>query len=92
MLGVKARKEKNKKRAKTLCELERENYELKHAQDKHDDELAELDMELKEAKLELGKALAKVDKLEKEREADCVEHDDWICLGEQSINDLDAQK
>ena len=48
VLGVKARKEKNKKRAKTLCELERENYELKHAQDKHDDELAELDMELKE--------------------------------------------
>ena len=68
VLGVKATKEKNKKRAKTLCELERENYELKRAQDKHDDELAELDMELKEAKLELGKALAKVDKLENQRE------------------------
>ena len=35
-------------------------------------------MELLETKIELGKVLAKVDMLEKEKEGDCMEYDDWV--------------
>ena len=56
----------------------REEDQLRHAQDKHDDQLAEFDMEVKETKMELGKVLAKVDMLEFEKEGNCMEQDDWV--------------
>ena len=75
---MKARKDQNKKRAWTLTKLVREEDQLRHAQDKHDDQLAEFDMEVKETKMELGKVLAKVDMLEFEKEGNCMEQDDWV--------------
>ena len=86
MLGVKARKELNKKKAKTLSEVMRENRELRSAQDKHDGQLTELDIELQETKIELEKANAKVDVLEKEKENGCFEHDDWVAKVVKSMS------
>ena len=73
-MGVKARKDKWKKNAKTLREVIKENQELKKALDKSDDQLTELDLELRESKMQDAAALAKVDALEKGNEIDCVEY------------------
>ena len=86
VLGVKARKELNKKKANTISEVVRENSELRKEQDKHDDQLAELDMELKETKIKLEKANARVEVLEKERETGCFEHDDWVAKVVRSMS------
>ena len=66
-IGVKARKDKWKKNAKTLRELIKENHELKIALDKSDDQLTELDLELRESKIQVAEAL---DALEKGKEID----------------------
>ena len=78
LVGKKARKEVSKKRAKSLAELVSENDELKRTQNTHDDQLVEVDLELQETKIALAEALAKIDVLEKEKEIDCIAHDDWV--------------
>ena len=77
-MGLKARKETNRKRAKTLGELEKENSNLRKEQDKHDDQMMELDVELRETKIELAKTKERNEILEKEKEQDCFQHDDWV--------------
>ena len=77
-VGLKARKEASKKRAKTLSDLVKENGDLRKEQDKHDDQLAELDLELRETKIELAKTKERNKVLEKEKEDNCFEHDDWV--------------
>ena len=70
------RKVQNRKRTLKESEIAKENAELRAAADKHDDQLAERDFELKEIKIELAKVRQRNEILEKEK--DCFEHDDWV--------------
>ena len=51
---------------------------LKKMQDKHDDELAELDIWLREMHVELERLKARVHLLEPEKENDGVDNDDLL--------------
>jgi chromosome segregation ATPase len=53
-------KEKNK----SIKELKEENEVLKKTQDNHDDELAELDIKLRESESELNKCIEKLSNLQ----------------------------
>ena len=47
-------------------------------QDRHDDVLAELDIQLREVNIELEKSKERVKFLESEKENDGVDNDDWV--------------
>ena len=51
---------------------------LKKLQDKHDGELAELDIKLREIHVELERSETRVKLLESEKETDAVDNDDWL--------------
>ena len=72
------RRAEKKKKDKSICELRKENEELKKAADNHDDQLAEMDLELNEMKHKLEGALAKIKELEAERDNEYIENDQWI--------------
>ena len=72
------RRAEKKKKDKSICELRKENEELKKAADNHDDQLAEMDLELNEMKHKLEGALAKIKELEAERDNEYMENDQWI--------------
>ena len=52
--------------------------ELRKLQDRHDDVLAELDIQLREGNIELEKSKERVKFLESEKENDGVDNDDWV--------------
>ena len=66
------------KKAKTFAEIVKENDELKQAANKHDDELSEMDIKLREKSQKLESALTKVKVLEAEKESEYIENDDWV--------------
>ena len=72
------RREKKAKKTKSIAELMKENSELKEAANKHDDELAEVDLELREVREKLASLVAKMNELEAEKESEYVENDDWV--------------
>lgn len=76
--GVKVRRDKKLNNAKTIAELKKENVDLKIAADKHDDELAEVDLHVIEVKQQLASTVARLNALEAEKEKDYIENDDWV--------------
>ena len=51
---------------------------MKEIQNKHDDELAELDIKLRESESELIRCKEKVKQLTDEKEKEEIENDDWV--------------
>ena len=66
------------KKAKSFAQIVKENDELKQAANKHDDELSEMDIKLREKSQKLESALTKVKVLEAEKESEYIENDDWV--------------
>ena len=61
-----------------MAELLKENEEFKKQLNQNDDTITELDLELRDVKLKLEEALSKIDVLKKEKEEECLSHDDWV--------------
>ena len=62
------------KKAKSFAQIVKENDELKQAANKHDDELSEMDIKLREKSQKLESALTKVKVLEAEKESEYIEN------------------
>ena len=76
--GVRQKRKNVRVKNKTIKELKEENELLKNTQDKHDDELAELDFKLKETEIELNNFQVKVKLLTDEKEKEEIDNDDWV--------------
>ena len=76
--GEKQRKKNCKHKNQSIKEMTNEISNLKKLQDKHDDELAELDIKLREIHVELERSEARVKLLESEKETDAFDNDDWL--------------
>ena len=77
-LGEKQRKKNCKHKNQSIKEMTNEISNLKKLQEQHDDELAELDIKLREIHVELERSEARVKLLESEKETDAVDNDDWL--------------
>ena len=76
--GERLRKKNVKERNQTVKDMTDEINELRKLQDRHDDVLAELDIQLREVNIELEKSKERVKFLESEKENDGVDNDDWV--------------
>ena len=76
--GEKQRKENCKHKNKSIKEMTNEISNLKKLQDKHDGELAELDIKLREIHVELERSEISVKLLESEKETNAVNNDNWL--------------
>ena len=76
--GDKQKKKYDKEKIKTIKELIEETEAFKTTQDKHDDELVEMDFKLSETVKELNRYKDKVMQLIEERGKAETENDDWV--------------
>ena len=76
--GGRQKRKNMKDKNQSIQELKKENRELINIQNRHDDELAELDIKLSETEHELIKYKDRVKELLDNKEKDETENDEWI--------------